>query len=478
MTVVPVDFRARDDAVARLTERVHSDLSYLDYPVEREWTLRRPGGVPVLDVLIIGGGQSGLATGFALKRERVANFLIVDRNPRGAEGPWRTYARMHNLRTPKAVTGPDLGIPSLTPRAWYEARFGIDAWNIITTVPRAAWSEYLDWYRDTLGLTVRNDTNVERVEPSGELPAAYLTGPAGPETVLARKIVFATGLEGSGLWRVPSIVTDNLPREKYAHASETIAFNNLRGKRVAVLGSGASAFDNAAVALEAGAARVDLFGRRAGISPVNPLYWMNFTGVLANFHDLSDLHRWRFGRHLETVGTPPPPSAVARCGKFANFSVRLGEPWLRLHDCDDGFALITAKGHYQFDFAIAATGAGHNPRLRPELVAFADRIALWEDRFTPPPGEESETLGQYPYLGSAFEFTEREPGTAPWLRHIHNPSFSGVASMGNVGGAPSLRFVIPRLVSGIVRDFFVDDANEYLSDFLSFNTPEPQQAHW
>jgi FAD-dependent urate hydroxylase len=479
MTVVSIEFRARRDAVARLAERVRSDLAYLDYPIEREWTMRhRRDGREAIDVLIVGGGQSGLVTAFALKRERVGNFLIVDRNPRGAEGPWRSYARMENLRTPKAVTGPDLGVPSLTPRAWYEARFGIEAWNNIATVPRAAWNEYLDWYRDTLGLTVRNDVSVERIEPSGNLLAVHASGPAGNETIIARKIVFATGLEGSGVWRVPTIVSANLPRGKYAHAAEPIEFAALHGQRVAVIGAGASAFDNAAVALETGAARVDLFARRPFLSPFNPLYWMSFTGALAHFYDLPDLHRWRFSRQLEKVGTPPPPSAVARCKRFANFAQHLGEPWLDVNDRDHGFTAVTTSGRHEFDFVIVATAASHNPRLRPEFAGFADAIALWEDRFIPPTGEESETLGRYPYLGSAFEFTEREPGTAPWLRHIHNPSFSGVASMGNVGGAPSLRFVVPRLVGGIVRDLFVNDADAYLADFLKFDTPEPLQAHW
>src|SRR2546423_8571380 len=35
--------------------------------------------------------------------------------------------------------------------------------------------------------------------------------------------------------------------------------------------------------------------------------------------------------------------------------------------------------------------------------------------FTPPPGEESDVLARYPYLGTAFEFMERQPGTAPYL---------------------------------------------------------------
>ena len=57
----------------------------------------------------------------------------------------------------------------------------------------------------------------------------------------------------------------------------------LRGKRVAVIGAGASAFDNAATALEAGAAEVHLFCRRAEIQVIQPYRWLTFRGFLAAF---------------------------------------------------------------------------------------------------------------------------------------------------------------------------------------------------
>jgi cation diffusion facilitator CzcD-associated flavoprotein CzcO len=136
------------------------------------------------------------------------------------------------------------------------------------------------------------------------------------------------------------------------------------------------------------------------------------------------------------------------------------------------------KQDYELDFVICATGADPDPRGRRELKEIAADIALWRDRFTPPAEEESALLGSYPYLGSSFEFTERVPGAAPWLRNIHNPTFAAVASMGNVGGAPSLRFAVPRLVNGIVRDLFVSDADAYLDSFRAFRTAEPTQIHW
>ena len=82
----------------------------------------------MLDVAIVGAGQGGLGTAFGLLRERISNIQVFDRNHQGLEGPWVTFARMITLRTPKHITGPDYGVASLTPRAWYEAKYGVAAW--------------------------------------------------------------------------------------------------------------------------------------------------------------------------------------------------------------------------------------------------------------------------------------------------------------------------------------------------------------
>ena len=85
-------------SVSQLTKRVRRELTYLDYPA-REWTVPRfMDGVPVLDVLVVGAGQSGLGIAFGLRLERIANFRIIDRCQRGFEGPWRSFARMIRFR--------------------------------------------------------------------------------------------------------------------------------------------------------------------------------------------------------------------------------------------------------------------------------------------------------------------------------------------------------------------------------------------
>jgi FAD-dependent urate hydroxylase len=461
-------------SVARLSARVRRELTYLGY-LSRQWAIPHyREGAQVLDVLIVGGGQSGLAIAFGLKLEQITNIRIVDRNPPGLEGPWRRFARMTELRTPKEVTGIDLGIPNLTAQAWYEAKFGRRAWERIDKIAPQAWQEYLEWYREVLELRVENDIEVTSIEPAGDLLRAHLRWRRRIETVLARKIVLATGIEGSGGWRAPRELVGGLPAERYAHSADAIDFARLAGKRIAVLGVGASALDNAAAALEAGAKSLHLCFRRADFPRINPLAWTNFAGMLGHFAELTDLQRWRFMRHiLERLPVPPPQDSFWRCRRFANFVWHANCAWHSVRDAGDVAIVETEAGTLTFDFIIFATGFELDLSARPELAAIAPQIALWRDRFTPPRGEESDVLARYPYLGPAFEFMEREPGTAPYLCRLHNFTFGAMVSLGVTGAAiTGLRYGVRRLVNGVVRDLFREDAAAHYRDLLAYAEPE------
>lgn len=206
-----------------------------------------------------------MATCFGLKRRGITNTCIFDTAPKGGEGPWITFARMLTLRTPKYVTGPDLGIPSLTPQSWYEARYGAAAWHTLDKISRQDWQAYLDWVRDVLDLPVKNEHELLDIDWQDNLLKLTFACAGGvKKQVWARKIVLATGIEGGGAWHVPGFITKALPKARYAHTCEQIDFEKLRGKRIGVLGAGASAFDNAATALEHGAKQVDRSGAPAG----------------------------------------------------------------------------------------------------------------------------------------------------------------------------------------------------------------------
>ncbi|MDL2172544.1 MULTISPECIES: NAD(P)-binding domain-containing protein [Asaia] len=476
------------EELERLAARVRDDLARIGYATG-EWSIPRlKSENRVLDVAIIGAGQGGLAACFALRRLGVTNVEVFDRAHTGQEGPWTTFARMITLRTPKHVTGPDLGIPSLTLQSWYEARCGTLAWQALNKISREDWQSYLDWLRATLSLPIQNDSCLVDVGWRDGLLRLTFESEGGKRTERwARKLILATGIDGGGAWHVPDFIIQSLQPSRYAHTSQQIDFNALRGRRVGVLGAGASAFDNAATALEHGAASVDLCLRRKAIPAVNPYRWMENAGFLGHFPDLPDETRWRFMHRIYDLNQPPPQETFWRCRQHGNFTFHPGTPWLSVRDDGEkGIIVVTPHGEMSFDFLIIGTGFVLDLMRRPETRSFADAVALWRDRFVPPQGQSSSLLGSHPYLGTRFQFLPRDAGDprAPMLNAIHNFTFSAMPSMGLSGASISgMRFGVDRLARGVARDLFVEDGERHLQSFLSYDVTElvsldpPDAAH-
>jgi hypothetical protein len=230
--------RREDPAALRALEaRVAHDLACLNYP-PAEWVPPRagPDGAPVLDVLVVGGGMCGQTAAYALRREGLHRVRTVDARGEGFEGPWATFARMEMLRSPKHLTGPDLGVPSLTFRAWYEARFGLEAWGVLHKVWRLDWRDYLLWVRRQVGVEVDNGVGLDAIEPAEGGLRVALTDRDGPRTVFARHVVLALGREGGGLPRrpaFPSLAPDDARAHgRVMHSMDPVDFDALAGRRI------------------------------------------------------------------------------------------------------------------------------------------------------------------------------------------------------------------------------------------------------
>src|SRR5258708_23121534 len=418
-------------ALARLAEQAQRDLDAVAHPSSAWVTpVADAMGRQVYDVVIVGAGQAGLIVGLALKREGVRNILLLDRNPAGYEGPWDTFARMEVLRTPKTLVGAELGIPSLSVRSWFEARYGAEAWQKITWIPRRAWMGYLRCYRGIADLTIRNDVEVVGWAPAGRVRAVSTKAAAGGTGLLARRVVIATGHDGGGVWAVPDMVSDGLPPHVYAHSNVAIDFAGLTGRRIGILGHGGSAFDAGLAALQAGAASVDLCFRRARLPVVNPHRWLEWSAFLGHYRELDDRTRWNVGRHFELEDQPPPRHTFDRARAEPRLRVHGDSAWHEVRWNGEAIEVATDHNRFSFDFVICATGVRYGLEQRPELTGIADDIALWADRFTPSPEETHPELAKLPYLGHHFEFLEKRPGTAPWLSQVYAFNFSAFVSMG------------------------------------------------
>ncbi|MGI4856704.1 MAG: NAD(P)-binding domain-containing protein [Janthinobacterium lividum] len=466
-------------SLAALEARLAQDLKWLALPAPA-WSPRRTHrGAAVSDVLIVGAGMCGLAAAGALQLLGVDNLRIVDRAPAGTEGPWVTFARMETLRSPKELTGPALGLPSLTFRAWFEAQFGEAAWAALDKIPRAQWMDYLIWYRRVLGLAVENGIHVVRVRPLDGLLEVTLANARGEEQqAWARHVVLATGRDGGGQPQVPAIARQ-LTRERWAHSADAIDFAALAGRRVAVVGAGASAMDNAAAALEAGAARVDLFVRRRDLPRINKLTGVSSPGFAHGFASLSDDWKWRINHYAMRSQTPPPRGSTLRVSRHANAYFHLGSPIETIVDGASHLLVKTPRGEYPVDFLIFGTGFRTDLRARGELAPVVDAIRLWKDVFDAPQDGENGELAHSPYLGAAFECLEKVPGSCPGLEGIHLFNYSALASQGKLSGdIPAVSIGAQRMAQGIVASLFREDREHHYAALQAFAKPELFGDEW
>ena len=137
------------------------------------------------------------------------------------------------------------------------------------------------------------------------------------ETIFCRKLIFATGRDGIGCPNIPNFV-GSLPKKFWAHSSDDIDFSTLAKKNVAVIGVGASAVDNAAEALEHGAAEVRHIIRRKKMPRINKMMGIGSFGFTSGFPTLPDKWRWRFMQYSFSTQTPPPRGSTLRVSKNKN----------------------------------------------------------------------------------------------------------------------------------------------------------------
>ena len=430
------------------------------------------------NVAIVGGGQTGCAIAFALRRAGIGRVTVIDAAADEAHaGLWLTTARMNLLRTPKTLPGPELGIPALSFQAWYEARHGAPAYAAIDRIPRLDWAEYLHWYRHFLNIPVRYRTGLRRIEPADGCFRLHLNADGRDVVETARKIVLATGFSGYGGAYVPRVLSDSLPPRCYAHTGGALDPAAWRGNVVAVIGAAASAFDAAGVALESGAASVHLFARRPTIAAVPITRSRGYAGAYDNYAALPDATRWEQALRFRRAGSTPTTDAIERAVAFANFHIHLAAPWDAARVEGDRIVARVGGRTFRCDFVIAGTGYEANLSACPELADFADKVLLWRDRYVPPEDAADDWLGAHPYLGPGHEFLEKVPGCAGYLCDVHVQNPAGFVSFGvPTGDVPSMKRDIPAIVAQISRDLFFADFQAHAQRMVRDVPPDFTEA--
>jgi cation diffusion facilitator CzcD-associated flavoprotein CzcO len=258
---------------------------------------------------------------------------------------------------------------------YFEER-GIDPADV-DPIPVALFLDYVDWFEEKAGIDVQPELVRDLSKPNGHFEATFESG----RSVMADAVVAAPGI--SHFTVVPEWVERSLSPERWTHTCNLVRFDQLKGKRVLIVGGRQSAFEWAALLADGDAEEVHVVYRHD--TP-------EFTA--SNWHfvdDLMDLTATVPGwfRHL------PAEEQEAVTRRFwAEGRLRL-EPWLtpRLdepsvhrwphasvtacRELSDRIEVVLSKDtHLAVDHVVLATGYKPDMRKVPYLAGVVEDMEL------------------------------------------------------------------------------------------------------
>jgi putative flavoprotein involved in K+ transport len=254
-----------------------------------------------VDVVVVGGGQAGLAAGYHLSRSG-RSFAILDAAEEVGHA-WRSRWDTLRLFTP-ARNSALPGLPLPGPASRYPSKTDI--------------AEYLAGYAKHYDLPVRNGAFVERLQHQA---GGYLLTVRGQDRqIRATQVIVATGPTGTG-W-MPPFAADLDATILQLHSNEYRNPGQLQDGPVLVIGAGNS---GAEIALELSRHhKTYLAGRGTGTVPFK----------LAQRVDWLLLHR------VLNVSSP-----LGR--KFYAQRLTKGHPWLRVRESDFSDAGVQRLGRVE-----------------------------------------------------------------------------------------------------------------------------------
>jgi putative flavoprotein involved in K+ transport len=280
-----------------------------------------------LDVLVIGGGQAGLAIGYHLK-ERGHRFQIVERNPRPGDS-WRNRYDSLVLFTPRAYSALP-GLPLSGDPDGYPTKDEI--------------ADYLERYAGYFDLPVLTDTGIRSLTRVNE---GFRARTDAGEIIDARAIVLATGA-----FQRPSIpaISRQLSPDVLQLTPESYKRpGQVPSGRVLVVGDGATGRQ---IAVELAATHEVLLatGRPRRVSPQRILgrsvfWWMDRLGILRASRET------RVGRYV--MEADPFPGKDLALGRLRRRGVGVVGRLSRVDGKSVGFA---SGERAEVDAVIWATG--------------------------------------------------------------------------------------------------------------------------
>jgi putative flavoprotein involved in K+ transport len=290
------------------------------------------------DVIVIGGGQAGLATGYHLKRAGL-KFAILEGTHQTA-GSWPRYYESLKLFSPARYSSlPGLPFPGDPER--FPCRDEVIA--------------YLRNYAVYFDLPVVLNAHARQISRHD---SAFKVLTADDKQYRARGVIVATGSFNQP--HLPILPSQDTFNGEILHSADYRQPETYRGKRVVVVGAGNSAVQIAAelatVANVTLSSRTPLKFRKQRILGRDIHFWLRATGI-----DTLSLPHWK---------TAPSSTAVLDTGIYRK-AIELGKPDHKLlfrRFTPDG--VIWADGcHEAIDTVLFATGYAPNVDFLANLGA-------------------------------------------------------------------------------------------------------------
>ena len=371
------------------------------------------------EVLVIGAGPNGLSVSAHLRALDVGHSIVG----RPLES-WRAHMPA-GMRLKSEPYGSDFAAPSAGfDVRTYCSRHDIPYIDRVEPISVELFLDYGDWYTKELVPGIA-DVTVTAVETAGNR-FKVIFADADPVTV--GQVVVASGVLPFA--NVPGELAD-LPKDLLTHTTDHHQLDKFSGRKVAVIGSGQSALETAALLHESGA-NVQLVVRRPAVPWLDP----NPATISGLGHVKRPVNRLCEGWHCTFWNTPEAFRRLPRQMRITKARTVLGPAgawWLK--NRVDG-VIDTLTGHH-------VRGAQpHGSGVRLELDG-PRQSTLDVDHVVAGTGFRID-LTKLPFLGDALRARIETLAGYPVLSRACESTVPGLYFMGSaatVSNGPSARFI-------------------------------------